>query len=114
MVSPPMTVVETGEFLKRAKPLMSDEERGEMVAFVCANPEAGEIIPDTGGIRKIRLALAGMGKRGGARVFIISGTSSCRSALRWAKNRKAALTQAERNVMKLLVPQLAAGYLGKD
>jgi hypothetical protein len=39
-----------------------------LVAFVGANPEAGEIIPETGGVRKIRLALAGRGKRGGARM----------------------------------------------
>lgn len=40
MVAAPMTVVETGE---------SDSERAELVAFVGANPEAGEIIPETGG-----------------------------------------------------------------
>ena len=67
MVTAPMTVVETGEFLKRAKPLMSDSERAELVAFIGSNPEAGDIIPDTGGVRKIRWALEGMGKRGGAR-----------------------------------------------
>jgi hypothetical protein len=65
MAAPPMTVVETGEFLKRARPLMSDAERAELVAFVETNPEAGEIIPESGGVRKIRWALEGMGKRGG-------------------------------------------------
>jgi DNA-binding XRE family transcriptional regulator len=65
----PMAVVETKEFLKQAKPLMSDSERAEVVAFVGANPEAGEIIPETGGVRKIRWAREGMGKRGGARVI---------------------------------------------
>jgi hypothetical protein len=53
-----MAVVETGEFLKRARPLMSGSERAELVIFIGANPEAGEIIPETGGIRKIRWALA--------------------------------------------------------
>jgi len=69
MVTAPMTVVETGEFFKRAKPLMSDSERAELVAFVASNPQVGDIIPDTGGVRKIRWALKGMGKRGGARVI---------------------------------------------
>jgi hypothetical protein len=64
-----MTVVETREFLSRAKPLMSGSERMELVAFVGANPEAGEIIQGTGGVRKIRWALEGAGKRGGARVI---------------------------------------------
>lgn len=49
--------------------MMSDSKREELVAFVGANPEAGEIIPETGGVRKIRWALAGRGKRGGARVI---------------------------------------------
>jgi hypothetical protein len=62
MAAAPMTVVETGEFLKRATPLMSDSERAELVAFVGANPDAGEIIPETGGVRKIRWALEGTGK----------------------------------------------------
>ncbi len=68
MASAPMTVVETGEFLKRVKPLMSDEERAELIASVGASPEAGEIMPDIGGVRKIRWALEGKGKSGGARV----------------------------------------------
>jgi hypothetical protein len=37
-----MTVVETGRFLKDTKLLMSDTERAALVAFVGANPEAGE------------------------------------------------------------------------
>jgi hypothetical protein len=64
-----MTVVETERFLKDARPLLSDAERAELVAFIAANPEAGEVIPETGGVRKVRWALAGKGKRGGARVI---------------------------------------------
>ncbi len=67
MADAPMTVVETAEFLRKAKPLMSESERSDLVVFVGANPEAGEIIPETGGVRKLRWALAGMGKRGSAR-----------------------------------------------
>jgi hypothetical protein len=67
MAEPPMALVETARFLSDVKPMMSDMERDELVAFVGANPEAGAIIPETGGVRKIRRALAGLGKRGGAR-----------------------------------------------
>ena len=49
--------------------LMTDSERETLVAFVGANPEAGEIIRESGGVRKVRWALHGMGKRGGARVI---------------------------------------------
>ena len=108
----PMAVVETKEFLKQAKPLMSDSERAELVAFVGANPEAGEIIPETGGVRKIRWALEGMGKRGGARVIYYYHNERLPVFLlsAYAKNRKANLSKAERNAMKRLVPALVAGY----
>jgi hypothetical protein len=115
MATAPMTVVETGEFLKHAKPLMSDSQRAELVAFVGANPEAGEIIPETGGVRKIRWALEGMGKRGGARVIYYFHNERLPVFLlsAYAKNRKANLSNAERNAMKHLIPALVAGYARK-
>src|ERR1035437_3591953 len=111
MAAAPMTVVETGEFLKRAKPLMSGSERTDLVAFVGANPEAGEIIPGTGGVRKIRWALEGAGKRGGARVIYYYHNERLPLFLlsAYAKNKKADLSQSERNAMKRLVPALVAG-----
>lgn len=69
MADAPMAVVETEEFLRKAKPLMPDPEREELVAFMGANPEAGKFIPETGGVRKVRYGLAGRGNRGGARVI---------------------------------------------
>lgn len=107
-----MTVVETEEFLKQAKPLMSNSDRAELVAFVGANPEAGEIIPESGGLRKIRWALEGRGKRGGARVIYYYHNERLPVFLlsAYAKNRKANLSKAERNAMKRLVPALIAGY----
>jgi hypothetical protein len=115
MAAAPMTVVETGEFLKRARPLMSGPERAELVAFVGANPEAGEIIPGTGGVRKIRWALQGAGKRGGARVIYYYRNERLPVFLlsAYAKNRKANLNQAERNAMRRLVPALITGYASK-
>jgi hypothetical protein len=107
-----MTVVETREFLKHAGRLMTDSNRAELVAFVGANPEAGEIIPETGGVRKIRWALEGTGKRGGARVIYYYHNESLPLFLlsAYAKSRKANLSKAERNAMKRLVPTLVAGY----
>ncbi len=107
-----MTVVETGEFLRHAKSLISDSERAELVAFIGANPEAGEIIPETGGVRKIRWALEGMGKRGGARVIYYYHSKRLPVFLltAYAKNRKENLSRAERNSMQRLVPALVAGY----
>src|SRR5437870_3018270 len=112
MADAPMTVVETAEFLRHATRLMPNSEGEEQVAFVGANPEAGEIIPETGGVRKIRWAREGMGKRGGARVIYYYHNERLPVFLlsAYAKNRKANLSKAERNSMKRLVPVLVAGY----
>ena len=63
------TVVETPEFVAWAAQVWSDEERADFVSWIAVNTEAGDVIPGSGGLRKVRWARAGMGKRGGARVI---------------------------------------------
>jgi hypothetical protein len=65
----PITVVETDEFLAATKKLMDDAERAELVDYLAWNPTAGNVIPGSGGVRKLRWGLEGRGKRGGARVI---------------------------------------------
>jgi hypothetical protein len=112
MADAPMTVVETAEFLKQAARLMSDAEREALVAFLGANPEAGEIMPETGGVRKLRWVREGMGKRGGARVIYYYHSKRLPLFLltTYPKNRKANLSKAERNTLRRFVPILVAGY----
>jgi hypothetical protein len=69
MPSVPLTVVETPQFVRQADGVWTDEERQEFVDFIARNPEAGDVIPETGGVRKVRWRRAGMGKRGGTRVI---------------------------------------------
>lgn len=64
-----ITVAETLPFLRQAASLWSEEDRNAFVDFIAANPEAGDVIPDTGGIRKVRWSRQGTGKRGGVRVI---------------------------------------------
>jgi hypothetical protein len=61
--------VETQEFLSATKKLMDDAERAELVLYLAYNPTAGDVIPGSGGVRKLRWGLEGRGKRGGARVI---------------------------------------------
>jgi hypothetical protein len=65
----PITVVETSVFLRQADKIWSNEERAALVNHVAHNPEAGDVIPGTGGVRKMRWGRSGSGKRGGARVI---------------------------------------------
>jgi hypothetical protein len=66
---PPMTVVETVRFLNDADGFIAETERARLVEFIGRNPEAGDLIPETRGVRKLRWALPGKGKRGGARLI---------------------------------------------
>ena len=64
-----LTVIESPLFTKLWPDYWSEEERGAFAAFVANNPTAGDVVPGSGGCRKIRWAHAGSGKRGGTRVI---------------------------------------------
>ncbi|SMF94627.1 hypothetical protein SAMN02949497_1948 [Methylomagnum ishizawai] len=63
------TVVETPTFQRYAATVWTGAEREEFIDWIAAHPEAGAVIPGTGGLRKVRWARQGMGKRGGARII---------------------------------------------
>ena len=107
-----MTVVETPFFLQKALGLLTDDERRQLIGFVGANPEMGDIIPASGGVRKLRWAAKGKGKRGGVRViyYFHNETFPVFLLTVYAKNQKANLTPAERNELRNLVPTLVDTY----
>jgi len=57
----PMTVVETPSFLRKSSSLPVDGARSKLVGFLALNPEAGNIVPETGGVLKLRWAVPGRG-----------------------------------------------------
>ena len=61
------TVAETPLFQKFASEIWTEDERLEFIDWLALNPDAGDVVPGTGGCRKVRWSRAGMGKRGGAR-----------------------------------------------
>ena len=60
-----LTVVETPLFQKQWPLYWTEEERGEFAAYIAENPGAGVVVPESGGIRKVRWRRAGSGKSGG-------------------------------------------------
>ena len=70
-----LTVVETPLFQKQWPLYWSEEERGEFAAYIAEFPSAGDVVPHSGGIRKVRWRRAGTGKSGGVRVIYFTRTA---------------------------------------
>ena len=64
-----VTVVELPTFLSEVGSILSNTEKDELINYIAQNPEKGDEIQRTGGLRKLRWAAKGKGKRGGARVI---------------------------------------------
>lgn len=64
-----MLIVETPIFTKRIRVALNDEQYRLLQAALIESPELGKVVPGSGGIRKLRWAGSGRGKRGGARVL---------------------------------------------
>ena len=107
-----VTLVEVGSFLRDIGVLLSDHEIEQLYVSIAANPSQGVIVPGTGGVRKIRWAAKGKGKRGGARVIYLYHDEGMPTFLlaAYAKDRKADLSKAERNHVKRLVTILIKEY----
>lgn len=67
-----ISFIETKLFTRLVQEYLSDDEYSKLQQALLAEPEAGAVIRGSGGVRKLRWAVAGRGKRGGIRV-ILSG-----------------------------------------
>ena len=63
------TVIETPVYSKKAKQILSEEERDAFAVYISKNPKVGVVVRGSGGVRKVRWALEGGGKSGGIRVI---------------------------------------------
>ncbi len=106
------TVVETPEFQRRVRGLLTDAEREALIEHLAANPEAGDVMPATGGARKLRWATKGRGKRGGVRVITFySGPPVPVFLLTvFGKGEKVNLTKAEQNAFRKVLGELVTEY----
>jgi len=97
----PITVAETQFFARAAEKIWSESERAELIDYVAHNPEAGDVIPGTGGVRKLRWSRAGSGKRGGARVvyFYYRLDRPLYLLLAYAKAQATDLTPEEKKIV---------------
>jgi hypothetical protein len=105
--------VQTPNFLADAKAAgVSEYELEDIVSTIAANPETGDLIPGTGGARKLRFPGRGKGKSGGYRIITyFCGVDAPVFLLALiSKGRRADLTQAERNDLRIALAGLADDY----
>jgi len=69
-----LTVIETPLFQKQWPLYWTEEERGEFAAYISTHPNAGDVVPESGGLRKVRWKRTGSGKSGGVRVIYFTRT----------------------------------------
>lgn len=105
MKTMPITVVETTAFTRRAEKLLSAEAKVALIDYLACNPEAGDEIEGTGGVRKVRFAAYGRGKSGGVRVIYYYYTDALPlyALLVYAKNEQADLSPEQRKAARVFV-----------
>ena len=109
-IAPMQTVAETPTFSRQASKLFTADEKQELIDFLAANPLAGDIIPGTGGVRKLRFRAGGSGKRGGSRViyYHLDEDSPLYALLAYAKSARTDLTPEERRTVATLASSIKA------
>jgi len=114
----PVVVVETEFFIRQSRDIWTDEETMSFVDFIARNPEAGDVIQETGGVRKVRWGRKGGGKRGGVRVvyFYRSVDAPLYLLMVYAKARKEDLTPEEKKIVRSFTSalKLKHGIRGKE
>ena len=102
-----MVIKETSIFTKQIKGLVSDDEYSEFQNDLIDNPELGDIIKKSGGIRKVRMAANGKGKSGGARVlyYWIKDEDQIFMLLAYAKSDMDNISDAQLEILRKLVEE---------
>ncbi len=104
-----MIFVETSLFTSDVKSLLADEEYRLLQQSLADQPGAGDLIPGTGGLRKLRWGMPGRGKRSGARVVYYWRVSQSQILMLaiYAKNERVDLSASDKAFLKKIVDKWA-------
>jgi len=111
----PVSVMELAGYRQRADELLTADEQDALVDLLAYEPTRGDLIPGTGGLRKVRVGRGGSGKRGGARVIYYFYNADFPLVLMalYAKNEKADLSSRERNALAGTLREIMASWRRK-
>ena len=99
------SVLETSIFTRRADALLSREDRNRLILTLATEHQAGDLVPGLGGIRKLRFAAGGQGKRGAFRViyYVAQPDRPVLALLIYGKNEQANPTPEQRRAMLAMI-----------
>jgi len=97
--------IETPVFTRQVTSLLNDDDYAAFQAMLMRNPEAGDVIAGTGGLRKVRVGLPGRGKRGGARVvyYWFNERDQIGLLMMYPKNVQEDLSARQRHALRAIV-----------
>lgn len=100
-----MVFIKTPVFTRRLRELLDDTSYSAFQLLLAERPDMGDVIEGTGGIRKVRVAGSGRGKRGGSRVIYYHFVSESQIALLliYPKNEKDDLSSDERKALRRII-----------
>ncbi len=100
-----MLFIETDIFTEDVKKLLDDDEYHKLQVFLATQSDYGDLIQNTGGLRKIRWLSGGRGKRGGVRVIYFHRTREfeIRLLLIYRKGIKDDLSANEKTILKKMI-----------
>lgn len=112
----PQVVAETPTYLRAVDEFWDTDTKEEFKNYIGVNPLAGDIIPNTGGLRKIRWKSSNGGKRGGARViyYFYDEAQPIYLLFAYSKNIQTDLTEHEKKLLRNLVLQLKKSFRSKE
>lgn len=100
-----LTFIEARNFTEKLAVLVEDDAYGSFQNELQKNPERGDVIPGTGGVRKARMRLPGRGKSDGARVIYLYLENYARIYFLtlYTKSQQADLSPAEKKAVREVV-----------
>ena len=100
-----MKIIETSIFTKKVTSLLKDEEYRSLQNELIQNPEKGNIIRGSGGLRKIRWSISGRGKSGGVRIiyYWMKDKKIILMLLVYPKNEQDNITPSQMKILKSIV-----------
>ncbi|MEW5959975.1 MAG: type II toxin-antitoxin system RelE/ParE family toxin [Chloroflexota bacterium] len=102
-----MVIIETSVFTRQVQKLLDDEAYRKLQIALAERPDVGTVMVGSGGLRKVRWAAQGRGKRGGVRVIYYWAVEQDRllMLLMYLKSERDDLTREQLKILRMIVEE---------